>query len=90
MTIIAVLTVPVVSIFHLITSSYSFTSDGRWMRFGIGRRDAACANSTLASYYQREPQVICGQGIELTSPELAVKEGASVERNNVRMSYIHS
>ena len=32
----------------------------------------------------------CGQGIELASPELADKEGASVERNNVRMSYIHS
>ena len=32
----------------------------------------------------------CGQGIELTSLKLAVKEGASVERNIVRMSYVHS
>ena len=33
-----------------------------------------------------EPQENCGQGIELISPKLAVKEGASVERNNVRRS----
>ena len=78
-----------VSKFHIITSSYSFTSDGDGCDSASegGMRRAQTQHSRRII---KEPQENCGQGIELISPELAVKEGASVERNNVRRSYVHS
>ena len=59
------------------------------MRFSIGRRDAACANSTLASYYIGATKELW-TGNRAHFSQLAVEEGAPVERNNVRMSYVHS
>ena len=78
-----------VSKFPIITSSYAFTSDWRWMRFSIGQRDAACANSTLASYDMGATRELW-TGNRAHFSQLAVKEGTPVERNNVRMSYVHS
>ena len=78
------------SIFRVITSSYSFYLRGEVD--ATQHRKEGCdvrkLNTRVVSY-KGHKRIVDKESSSLLR-KLAVKEGASVERNNVRMSYIYS